>query len=396
MLHCCCGVYKYGMQSKKTMNGGYHDMVVQCLHNILQQKGVDHAFIPNLEFCVPLPQTEYTKNKIYILPTCDQVSQHQIQHITNKIKPYPNNSVLILTAVQNLRLDYPDLPENISFMHIGGDMLFQMDQYPMVDPCKGKNLDMTRFWISLSNNPKSHRVLTACCLLGQNLGFDQTHEPQTGLLRLSSDHQYKQVTDLYDQFAQLDPDQQNILINGFERLRQGKNGGQPGGRDYATVAAINEAGRPDNVQNFNLHLRHLYKNSLIELINETTFFNKGTFVTEKFLNSVYGYNLPIVFSTPGTVEYLRQNGFDMFDDVIDHSYDVIQDPVQRIFSAIESNKRLLTDKQHAWTTWKNCVDRMDANHAFAKEHMYNHFIQLAEKQLVDFLDQHVFGAPGRI
>jgi hypothetical protein len=385
-----------GMQLKKLKNGGYHDMVVHRLHNILQQKGVDHAFIPNHEFDVPLPHSEHNKLKLYILPTCDQVSRYQIQHILTKIQPYQKNPVLILTAVQNIRLDYPDLPENISFIHIGGDMLFQMDQYPMVDSCKEKNSNMARFWISLSNNPKAHRVLTACCLLGQDLGFDQTHEPQTGLLRVSSDHQYKQYNDLYDQFGQLDPDQQTTLINGFERLQQGKNGGQPGGADYAKVAVINQAGRPDNVQNFRLYLRHLYANSLIELVNETTFFNRGIFVTEKFLNSVYGYNLPILFSTPGTVEYLRQNGFDMFDDVLDHSYDLIQDPVQRIFSAIQSNKRLLTDKQHAWATWKHCVDRMDTNHAFAKEHMYNHFIQLAEKQLLDYLDQHVYGAPGRI
>jgi hypothetical protein len=87
----------------------------------------------------------------------------------------------------------------------------------------------------------------------------------------------------------------------------------------------------------------------------------------------------------GAVAYLRNQGFDMYDDVIDHGYDSIQDPVQRMFSAIESNKRLLTDRQYAQSQWRSMLPRMDRNLAFCKS-MYGHYYSMFRQNLTTALE----------
>jgi hypothetical protein len=98
-------------------------------------------------------------------------------------------------------------------------------------------------------------------------------------------------------------------------------------------------------------LRNLYKQSAIEIVNETTFEEPGYHVTEKFLQSVYGLNLPIVLGQSGIISYLRSLGFDMFDDIIDTKYDSIQSPFLRLTTAIKSNQRLLADRDYAIQIW---------------------------------------------
>ena len=59
--------------------------------------------------------------------------------------------------------------------------------------------------------------------------------------------------------------------------------------------------------------------SYIDLVTETE--GEKQFNTEKPLNSFLSLQFPIIFGYKGIVEYYRTLGFDMFDDIIDHSYD---------------------------------------------------------------------------
>ena len=171
--------------------------------------------------------------------------------------------------------------------------MFQMNEYPKLLPQKEKNPNMSTFWISLSHANRMHRILSAAYLLGQNLGLSPGLGPETGLLRISpwSILEYQTWQDYYKLPHSLDQSQQRILQEGFVKLQQCRNGGQPVANPYRGHAKA-----CDNVLNFQTSLSSLYHNSLIEIVNETTFFNKAIFFTEKFLNSVYGYNLPIVLS----------------------------------------------------------------------------------------------------
>lgn len=62
-----------------------------------------------------------------------------------------------------------------------------------------------------------------------------------------------------------------------------------------------------------------YSDSYINLVTETTVIDK-VFVTEKTWKPVASGQLFLIIGNPGTVDYLRSQGVDTFDDIIDHKY----------------------------------------------------------------------------
>jgi hypothetical protein len=105
----------------------------------------------------------------------------------------------------------------------------------------------------------------------------------------------------------------------------------------------------------------MYRNSFVEIVTESTFAEPSFAITEKTAHSFFGCNFPIILGGCGIIAHLREIGFDMFDDVVDHSYDQIANPFDRIVSAIESNRRLLIDSDHAKQSWRRCHTRFEHN-----------------------------------
>ena len=128
-----------------------------------------------------------------------------------------------------------------------------------------------------------------------------------------------------------------------------------------------------NVDNFVHRLTPLYQNSFVEIVSESSFAAPSFLITEIVLNSMYGCNFPIILSGVGAVAHLRDIGFDVFDDVIDHSYDLIANPFDRVISAIEDNKQLLVDPESTKKLWLVNKDRFTNNIDIAKDRMYNWF-----------------------
>jgi hypothetical protein len=108
-------------------------------------------------------------------------------------------------------------------------------------------------------------------------------------------------------------------------------------------------------------LRNMYRNSFVEIVSETGFAAHTFFITEKTAHAFYGCNFPIILSGCGTVAHLRELGLDVFDDIVDHSYDQISNPFDRIIHAIESNSTLLTDTEYVKQAWKTHRSRFERN-----------------------------------
>ena len=109
-------------------------------------------------------------------------------------------------------------------------------------------------------------------------------------------------------------------------------------------------------------------------------------IAEKYLNSIYAYNFPIFIAVPGTVSYLRNIGFDVFDDIVDHSYDKIQDPVLRLVTAINANIKLF-DKDYVIPVWELNKDRFNSNILYAKSGMYQHYEEQIMINFTHILDE---------
>ena len=83
------------------------------------------------------------------------------------------------------------------------------------------------------------------------------------------------------------------------------------------------------------NMSSLYGSANTSIATETDYmFDKTSFATEKCYNAIhYGAQL-IAVSCAGTIDIMREHGIDVYDDIVDHSYDAIKDPIER-FKAIQ-------------------------------------------------------------
>lgn len=70
---------------------------------------------------------------------------------------------------------------------------------------------------------------------------------------------------------------------------------------------------------------HFSKNSYIDVVTETAFENT-MFITEKSMKPFFNLQLPLILGPTKIIEVLREYGFDLFDDIINHEYDKIPHP----------------------------------------------------------------------
>lgn len=88
-------------------------------------------------------------------------------------------------------------------------------------------------------------------------------------------------------------------------------------------------------------LTNLVMTSKFSIILETWFHaNHCITFTEKTMRCLQLPRPWLLFSTQHAVKQLREWGFDVLDDIIDHSYDQLETPVQRQLSILEQAERL--------------------------------------------------------
>lgn len=102
--------------------------------------------------------------------------------------------------------------------------------------------------------------------------------------------------------------------------------------------------------NFAGDLDQVIVDTCISLVIETYFDWPDTIAfSEKIFRALQLPRPVILYSMPGSVEALRKYGFDVWDDIIDHSYDKEPDQIQRQIQILDQLCRLrgldYTDKQ---------------------------------------------------
>lgn len=95
-----------------------------------------------------------------------------------------------------------------------------------------------------------------------------------------------------------------------------------------------------------------YKSSAIEVVLETLFDDTRWHLTEKALRPIACGRPFILCATAGSLQYIQQYGIKTFDGLIDESYDLVQDPVQRLQAVVAEMKRIANlseeDKRQLW------------------------------------------------
>jgi hypothetical protein len=117
-----------------------------------------------------------------------------------------------------------------------------------------------------------------------------------------------------------------------------------------TLSDINNGVEPysnynwDNIENF-VNLRNEYKASGVNIITESLYTDSSGILSEKTLFAFASMQLPIMIAHKGAVSDARRYGFDMFDDIIDHSYDTMPNNI-RWKKALTLNRKIIDGKYH--------------------------------------------------
>lgn len=105
----------------------------------------------------------------------------------------------------------------------------------------------------------------------------------------------------------------------------------------------------------------VFEPSCISLITEPVFFERESILTEKTIMSIYSGTLPIWVGGWRCADALSNFGFDVFDDIVDHSYQDLKDPSDRCYHAIERNLNLLENFDLVHEFIKNNQSRFEHN-----------------------------------
>lgn len=114
---------------------------------------------------------------------------------------------------------------------------------------------------------------------------------------------------------------------------------------------------------------NVFRNCLFNIIVETSSQSdpaswNSVFLTEKTFKCFDLYQIPLWFAVPGTVDQVRQLGFDLFDDIIDHTYDTVVNETDRRNLIISQIKNLdyQYDLSSCQTLRKNIWNRLQSNY----------------------------------
>lgn len=273
-------------------------------------------------------------------------AQHGVELLDHTAAKWPNTNFVIFTSLENLQRERIS-SANLQIIPWGGDITNQIRDYEKLEPVLDKDFNSQHTFISLNRNVRDHRIMLLSYLYGADLSqhghisFLQGEnidysKIKTNLLDRSfwefTMPRHSRFRDVMIQGYQMISHNQSLVTDDYEIYHKGK---------------VN-----DNISNFNARLRPLYQKSFVEIVTESMYSAPSFHVTEKTWHVFAGCNFPIFISGPGAVRHLRSLGLDLFDDVVNHDYDLIDNPIDRMIAAIELNRGLLTETDAVKEIWE--------------------------------------------
>jgi len=120
-------------------------------------------------------------------------------------------------------------------------------------------------------------------------------------------------------------------------------------------------------------LSNIFSSSAISLITESVAFSHGAVFTEKTAYAVLGKTFPIWIGGYGQAHEFKKMGFDVFDDIIDHSYQYYDTLIERCYYAFDRNKEILSNFEYASNMRNTHMNRLQDNQTMLKAQQLDDF-----------------------
>ena len=120
--------------------------------------------------------------------------------------------------------------------------------------------------------------------------------------------------------------------------------------------------------------KEVYEPSYVSLITEPAWQHRAVTITEKTMFAFEAGTIPIWIGGVGTAWAMKNLGFDVFEDLVNHSYQHLNTNELRMSKAIELNHKLLTDVEMLHDYFEKNQDRFEKNrdHLRSNNWFYNH------------------------
>jgi hypothetical protein len=113
----------------------------------------------------------------------------------------------------------------------------------------------------------------------------------------------------------------------------------------------------DDMDKFESNACSTYQTCYIDYLPESR--TENTFISEKTWKPIFSGQLFLILGSVGTIKYLRAVGVDVFDDIIDHSYDLESDLEKKIDMLMIVISKLLA--QNLDQIWLDTLHRRQKN-----------------------------------
>lgn len=213
-----------------------------------------------------------------------------------------------------------------------------------------------KFFMCFNKSPKLHRYALLCLLKKHHLIDDINWSLVPSWNSQPKDDFYTKIFNKEEKEYYKDEIEffynQKIKISEYEEDKKWFNEFQD----------INREGFP--IWLHNPELMENYESSYINIITESMFLDSDNniHISEKSFKPFFYYQFPLILSSCGHIKKMREiYGFDFFDDLIDHSYDLEPNQNKRLVMFVDEVKRLNNMKNTVVEFYENNRQRFEEN-----------------------------------
>lgn len=279
----------------------------------------------------------------------DSYDNFAIRELTNFCNTHPEQNFIIFSWNIGFWRQF-----NLPNLYL--DTILNSTLSEKLKPCKKKKI--SNRWLCLNSDTKLHKVMSVSYLLSKSYNYLGDISFNLDVPVLVRPNDYKRITPIPDHLKE-------SFNSGFKIFKD---------RDFDLLNISNFDKDTDTVAgNYNRKLMSTMETIGVEVINGTMFFEHSPGFSEKECQNFFAKNFPIYINGVGIVREIKEffNGIDLFDDIIDHSYDEIEDHFERMAAAIDRNEHLLDGSTNIQELWLDNQKRFDSNAEIATVMMHD-------------------------
>ena len=296
-------------------------------------------------------------------------------HLERICRMYPEKKFILMT--EQYEMDALCDVNNLKFVDLGPYAFrFDRNKYKY-NVCLKKPEPSAKKWMFLNNRPGIYRILILSYILSKNINKFGYISVSSKIFEKIKDH--KKIYSLYKTIFQFDIKTSLKLNVGYNILKN-KSFEVSDLPPFCYEKSL-------FIDNYNNNIIKLYEDVKLELLSSGHFSETTPCFSEKEIQWVYGRNFLIYLGSPRSIQWFRKWGFDVFDDVVDHSYDLIEDPSERILRAIDDNIHLLDGSTDLDQLWKDREERFNQN-CLVADNIQEKLDNECKKQILERLDEY--------